>query len=197
MTRPGRVGIYGLPMAKVQACAQALHETGLVGVVTDQPVAFLEEGGRVLVLPLLTPEGRHQLLLLRDVYPGSVLVGLLASTSATAIRQALLCGASAVIDLTMSPETVAETIGHASRGMTCLPTEVVTHLLSPSRAPVITAAERVWLVALAEGATVRSMAQDVSWSTRTMHRRLHALYIRLGVADRSRAVLWAEHHGLL
>jgi DNA-binding NarL/FixJ family response regulator len=54
-----------------------------------------------------------------------------------------------------------------------------------------------WLLALSRGQTVVELADDVGYSERSMFRKLHELYERLGVTNRSAALLEAQRLGLL
>lgn len=62
---------------------------------------------------------------------------------------------------------------------------------------VLSVAERSWLNRLAAGESVADLADRSGVSARTMHRRLRALYARLGVESRGRALVAAASAGLL
>jgi len=50
---------------------------------------------------------------------------------------------------------------------------------------------------LAAGTTVSQLASEVGFSEREMFRLLGELYVRIGVANRTEAIVWASRHGLL
>lgn len=54
-----------------------------------------------------------------------------------------------------------------------------------------------WLRAMAAGLTVLELAEDVGYSERAMFRHLKNMYVRIGVKNRTEALLWASRHGLL
>ena len=54
-----------------------------------------------------------------------------------------------------------------------------------------------WLRALAAGATVHQLAERIGYSEREMYRLLRAVYDRLGVPNRTQALVWATRQGIL
>ena len=56
--------------------------------------------------------------------------------------------------------------------------------------------ERTWLAEMAAGKTVAELASDLGYSERAMFRNLRRLYVRLGVKNRTEALIWAERNGL-
>ncbi len=51
--------------------------------------------------------------------------------------------------------------------------------------------------ALAAGSTVAQLAAESAFSEREMFRLLNELYTRIGVSNRTEAIVWASRHGLL
>jgi DNA-binding NarL/FixJ family response regulator len=107
-----------------------------------------------------------------------------------------------MIDADDSPELVLLVLGAALRGLSVLP-ELVVRTMSqhtPDETDVshwLNTDEMKWLVAMAAGSTVADLAESIGYSERAMFRRLKDLYQRLGVANRTEALLWAGRHGLL
>jgi DNA-binding NarL/FixJ family response regulator len=54
-----------------------------------------------------------------------------------------------------------------------------------------------WLRALARGMTVNQLAESISYSEREVYRLLRALYDRLGVGNRTAALIWAAQRGIV
>lgn len=61
----------------------------------------------------------------------------------------------------------------------------------------LTEDERDWLVWLAAGETMLKMAGKTNWSERQFRRRLKAMYLHLGVANRDQAVALAGRLGVV
>lgn len=59
----------------------------------------------------------------------------------------------------------------------------------------MTRLETRWLAQLRDGATVATLARQAGYSERSMHRQLHKLYSRIGVAGRSEALRLLEEEG--
>lgn len=57
--------------------------------------------------------------------------------------------------------------------------------------------EADWLRAMAAGRTVSEIAEDAGFSERAMFRLLRRLYTRIGVANRTEALVWATRNGVL
>jgi DNA-binding NarL/FixJ family response regulator len=68
---------------------------------------------------------------------------------------------------------------------------------TPEAAAWIDAGDAARLRALAAGVTVAQMADDAGYSEREMFRMLQDLYVRIGVRNRTEAIIWATRHGLL
>ena len=98
-----------------------------------------------------------------------------------------------------TPEELITTIDNAVNGRTLLPSDVARRMAQKRvEEPEGLSAEEVgWLRALAGGRTVTELAKEKAYSERHLHRRLKAVYARLGVAGRTEALLRAERAGLL
>ncbi len=131
---------------------------------------------------------------------GGIVVALLPEPSIEWFRDVLAHGAVSAIDWNEDPDRIVAVAVEAVRGRSLLPREIVKALTSgasTSHAPTISAEEAHWLVTLAGGATVAALADDVGYSERAMFRKLHDLYVNLGVKNRSEALLAAERAGIL
>ena len=68
---------------------------------------------------------------------------------------------------------------------------------SPDPQAWITGDEAEWLRALADGATVAALAERIGYSERETFRMLGELYAKVGVRNRTEAIIWATRHGVL
>ena len=114
------------------------------------------------------------------------------------VERVFAAGASGVVACCANPEELAETVHAAVAGKTVLPSDVVRGLTADAeRTGAVSAEERAWLKALADGATVADLSRRFAYSERQLYRRLGALYARLGAGGKTEALLRAERAGLL
>ena len=76
----------------------------------------------------------------------------------------------------------------AEAGISAIPREMMTSARLAEGPGSITVVEWDWLDDLRLGMTVMDLAKKSGYSERSMHRRLHELYVRLGVSGRSEAL---------
>ena len=166
--------------------------------------------GHNLAAALITlsgPQDCETLRRLRTVHPDCALVALLRSSEVTAYLEALRAGASAAVPWEAEPELIVKVLQVALEGYSLLPLPVTRALMSATRATMATRPSQVVtaltsqdverLQLLAEGATVVDLARQVGYSEREMFRLLHNLYRRMGVDNRSEALVKAAQWGLL
>lgn len=139
---------------------------------------------------------------LHSKFPQLAIVALLGDPSAASVRAALLAGATVALHIDAPPDVLADGVVAALNGHTLLTRAHAVALAvgtagASSLAETITPAEQRWLDSLADGATIAEMASAAAFSEREMHRRLGALYDRLGVRNRSQALVTAARQGLL
>ena len=77
------------------------------------------------------------------------------------------------------------------------PTSLLGIPVAPGPELRVQPGESGWLRQLAGGVPVRDIADSIGYSEREMFRMLHDLYMRIGVRDRTDAIIWATRHGLL
>lgn len=67
---------------------------------------------------------------------------------------------------------------------------------SPDAGSYISEEESGWLRSLAAGITVAGLADRVGYSERETYRTLGELYTKIGVTNRTQAIIWATRHGV-
>ncbi|GAA3629538.1 hypothetical protein GCM10022223_53940 [Kineosporia mesophila] len=124
---------------------------------------------------------------------------LISDSSPQAYRWGLATGAAGVIPAQAELEDMISLLRSALHNRTVLPVSVVEALARATGAvgADLTDIERRWLADLAAGRTVGELARSYLRSEREMYRSLSRLYRRLGVANRSAALLAAQRAGLL
>jgi DNA-binding NarL/FixJ family response regulator len=194
-----RVSVLERAVAFRRGLETALTLAGFEAVVPADPVLWAGEGpDRMLLITMREPEACT--VIERVVASGATVVALLPAPSTAAYSHALRHGAVSAADWNADPEVIVDTVVAAIKGQTVLPIEVARALAqrtSHGHEPVVIPEEVEWLLALSRGRTVVELADDVGFSERSMFRKLHDLYDRLGVTNRSAALLEAERLGLL
>lgn len=137
-----------------------------------------------------------------DEHPHIPVVAVLQSLDLSDVAAALRAGAAAAVGDDESTESYHTVVESAVAGRTALPIELVQAMAvripeAPQADAWVTPSEADWLRRLAAGTTVATLASDVGYSEREMFRLLHGLYVRIGVKNRTEAIIWATRHGVL
>ena len=158
-------------------------------------------GRRVLLWTVRSPKDWKGFKALKGLNPELVLVALLVDPTPDAYAEALRSGAVAAVAWEAAPEDIVKVLAAALAGDTLIPAGVAQALAAKLPAVEdpdwITHEELTWLSTLADGGTVHDLAEKVGYSERALYRLLHALYGRLGVSNRTEAILQASRRGLL
>lgn len=168
----------------------------------DDPLAWVSaDGHRAVVLAVEKGQDVELVVDLRREREDLVVVALLPEPTPETIRGALLAGACSVAGWDASPEELVALLDAGLKARSVLPTAVARRLAmgmaeEPDSA-VLTPEQVEWLRALAAGATVQQLAEEVGYSEREMYRLLRSVYDRLGVRNRTEALVWAARRGIL
>lgn len=101
-------------------------------------------------------------------------------------------GGAGAVHLDSSPETIVDVVRARGRGEILAPVGCVSRLAGAEETSRLSPMERELLRGLAANDTVATIAERVNFSERTVRRRLQSLYFRLGVPDRSSAIVAAR-----
>lgn len=177
----------------------ALEAAGLKAHAPASPIPWaLQKPNRVAVVTLRDRESCDLIEAISG--SGGTVVALLIEPAKDAYWHALRHGAVSAVDWNADPQIIVAAVVQAAGGYALLPREVLASLSVKGGAahiPVIEPEEVEWLGALAHGATVVALADEIGYSERAMFRKLHDLYVRLGVKSRAEALVEAERLGLL
>jgi DNA-binding NarL/FixJ family response regulator len=176
---------------------------GDAGYRPEEPESLLkwmvEEQKRVAFITLQSREDFMLLKNLKDTSPHAILIALLIDGTTDSYVKAVESGASVAMDRNATPREIMQVFDAAVAGMSMLPIEVVRALVAspavPKEPDYLAAQEVEWLRALSQGITVTELAENVGYSERAMYRLLRTLYRRMGVANRTEAVLKASREG--
>lgn len=165
-------------------------------------LAWLHEEHRPVVIMTLQSESDWSLLSrLNGARPDCTIVAVMTDTSVNAYVHAILAGAVTVVPRDALAETIRDVLDAAVSDRSVLPIEVVRALATPhgilQDKENVSAREIGWLRELAHGATVAQLAERVGYSERAMFRMLRELYVRIGVRNRTQAMIRAKELGWL
>jgi DNA-binding NarL/FixJ family response regulator len=131
---------------------------------------------------------------------GTVVVALLEDATVTGYRRALRLGLGGTVSREASTEQIVAVVCAALAGTTLLPCPIARQLAERGgvEQPLpISDHEAGWLRAMADGATIATLAQAARYSERQMHRLIANLYKRIGAANRQQALVFAARYGIL
>jgi DNA-binding NarL/FixJ family response regulator len=157
----------------------------------------------VVLLDLKMPgvDGVEALRMLRDRdNPARVLV-VTSFTELSSVVPAVRAGAAGYVFKDVDPPALANAIRSVHAGHILLQPEVAAALLSADRpdggrAAALTEREREVLAEIARGRSNREIARALVLSEKTVKTHVSSILVKLGVADRTQAALWAVRQGL-
>lgn len=181
--------------------ASMLAGTAFAPEEPNDPIAWVAAAGHRVLLVAVAKVGDVGLVIdLLQTEKELVVVALVPEITPSVVRDAVLAGICAVAGWDTSSEELVTVLTASVESRTILPAHVLLELAtSPNNGSEVEPnQEQVdWLRALARGTTVNQLAQHVCCSEREMYRLLRELYDRLGVNNRTEALIWAAHRGLV
>ncbi|WP_347059516.1 response regulator transcription factor [Blastococcus sp. HT6-30] len=179
-----------------------LHVVGEAGDGAEALVQVAELEPDVVLMDLRMPrmDGVTAIVRLAAAHPAvRVLVLTTYDTDADIVR-AVEAGATGYLLKDTPLPQLAEAVRAAARGETVLAPPVAARLVSRMRAPAVdapTARELEVLAGVARGLTNAEIGRQLFIGEATVKTHLLRLFAKLGVDDRTRAVLVAVERGLL
>ncbi|MET9110189.1 response regulator transcription factor [Streptomyces zhihengii] len=172
----------------------------------DEGVARAEElKPHVVLMDVKMPgtDGIEALRRLRELAnPAKVLI-VTSFTEQRTVVPALRAGAAGYVYKDVDPEALAGAIRSVHAGHVLLQQEVAGALLSEDahggtggRGPSLTEREREVLGLIADGRSNREIARALVLSEKTVKTHVSNILMKLDVADRTQAALWAVRHGM-
>lgn len=180
----------------------------VVGEAADgaEGVALAEKlGPDVILMDVKMPgtDGIDALRRLRALgHPARVVI-VTSFTEQRTVVPALRAGAAGYVYKDVDPDALAGAIRSVYAGHVLLQAEVAGALLSqdgtgsaPGRANSLTEREREVLGLIADGRANREIARALVLSEKTVKTHVSNILMKLDLADRTQAALWAVRHGL-
>lgn len=190
----------------VRGVTLALRSRGVSASAPKDLEAWVRADQVRVVLLTLTSEGDWERLdKLHSLDDRLLIVAMMEDTDQRACLRALAAGAAGVLPRDASPKRVAQTVGSLVRGEAIVPLPLIRALTAQAHpepaagtgvgADALAPSELAWLRGLANGATVRHLANEAGYSERMMFRLLNNLYHRLEVNTRTEALFLARERG--
>ncbi|MCR6491105.1 response regulator transcription factor [Cellulomonas sp. P24] len=158
----------------------------------------------VVLMDLLMPEmdGIAATAEIKARWPEVEVVAVTSFLEEDRIRGALVAGAVGYLLKDADAAEVAAAIRSARAGEVHLDPAAARALTDALRAPKkqtvsLTARERQVIVAIAEGGTNRAIAKHLGVSERTARTHVSNILVKLGLASRTQAAMWAVREGLV
>lgn len=193
---------------------------GLRVFLEVQPdIEVVGEAGDGAVAARMAQELRPDVVLLDLVMPGTDGVAAIELMAEAAVESRVLivtsfgelrtvvpairAGARGYVSKDVEPSALAAAIRAVAAGHVLLGPEVAAALLSPDAGqsanggaadPQLTAREREVLELIARGRSNREIARALTVSEKTVKTHVSSVLMKLGVADRTQAALWAVRH---
>jgi DNA-binding NarL/FixJ family response regulator len=189
-----------------------MYRRGLIAVLgdasfepqtPDELITWIRAEQRpIVLLSLLSSNDWTLLARLHEIRDDTMVIAVLPDTSTRNHVQAIVDGAVAAVARDAVPETMRRVFDAAVAGQSVLPVEVVRALTTSQPLPeedetVPSPKEIGWLRELALGTTVVRLADRAGYSERAMFRLLRQLYLRIGVRNRTEALMRAHERGWL
>ncbi len=195
-----RVAIWDPDPVFSVGLATTLRRTSLAVDDPDDYMAWAAEAGtRALVASMSIVNSGDRLTALRASKKDLAIVAVVEDDAIEETQTALTAGACSALPRHSKSSDFAAAVLAAFDGMSLLPRETL-HNLS-ARATIepplrLTTGEEDLLRALASGHTVSMLGSSFHYSPRQMHRQINRLYSKIGVANRSAAIVKATQWGL-
>ncbi|MEU9109635.1 response regulator transcription factor [Streptomyces xanthophaeus] len=159
----------------------------------------------VILMDIKMPgtDGIEALRRLRELAnPARVLI-VTSFTEQRTVVPALRAGAAGYVYKDIDPDALAGAIRSVHAGHVLLQPEVAVALLAqddrstpPGRSGSLTDREREVLALIADGRSNREIARALVLSEKTVKTHVSNILMKLDLADRTQAALWAVRHGL-
>lgn len=198
-----RVAVTGGTPTWRRGITSVLEDAGFQTSETEDLSAWKPgRSGSAVILHVASGAELEAISPFHDEHPHIPVLVVAPQLGVAEFAAAVRAGAAAAIGEDEPVQGVIDTLSHVICGKSSAPPTIMQALAM--RIPVgfgetlpIDEDATARIRALAAGSTVAQLAADSGYSEREMFRILGDLYARLGVKNRTEAILWASRHGLL
>ncbi len=171
---------------------------GLTGLNAWKP----GRGGRAVIVFVPDDEIIDSLVDFTSNYPHIPAVAVVPELELSSYATVLRAGARGAVDDADSIDVLGDVLLSAIQDRVSVPVSLARAMAQRIPPPqeigvTVDESEAEWLRALAGGETVAGLAGSIGYSERETYRMLGELYQRLGVTNRTEAIIWATRHGML
>ncbi len=198
-----RVAIVGDTPTWRRGVAAILSDSGFVPVELGNLSEWKRgRGGKAVIAAVSEPLVLDHIRRFCDEHPKIPVVAVLAELTVSAYANAVHAGATAALGEQEPAEELVLVLETALRGRAAVPEPLVRAMaaripISPKPEAWLEPGQADWLRHLSRGEPISDLADNVGYSEREMFRMLHDLYVRIGVRNRTEAIIWATRHGVL
>lgn len=182
--------------------SDALGDAGFDVTSLEDPTQWqVGRDGSAIVIGIADTAGLDVLEAFKDEYPHIPVIAVVTDLTLPTLAAAVRSGATSAVD-DGSGDTVAAVVEAALSGMSLVPERMIASMaqLVPDEAGLaglVSDDELSWLRSMAGGMTVAEISEQFGYSERAMFRNLRHVYLRIGVRNRTEALIWASTKGLL
>ncbi len=198
-----RVGLMASTPTVRRGLIAVLEEAGFVAVEVDDLESWVPgRDGTAVVTVGRDEAARDAMRVFRDDHPHVPVVAITADAQVGTVGDWLRAGATAVVGEDDPTDHLVTALRAAISGWTAVPVDTAWAMAARIPPPAdpsawVSETELSWLRSLIDGSTVPAIAVEAGYSEREMFRVLQRLYQRLGVGNRTEAIVWATRSGLL
>lgn len=159
-------------------------------------------GGRAVVVFVPSDEEVDELVDFATEHPHIPVVAVIPGLDLASFAEVVRAGAWGAVDDSDAESELWEAIRSAVADRVSVPLPIMRAMAQRIPPPnevdvIVDDTEADWLRALATGETVAALAERIGYSERETYRLLGSLYQKIGVTNRTEAIIWATRHSLL
>ena len=198
-----RIGIVARTPTVQRGLAAVLADSGYKPVpLTDLESWSPGKSGSAVVVVVRDEVMKESVRVFTDEHPHVPLIGISPDPTVGALAELIRLGAFTAIGEDHPTDQLIGALSNAFDSLTLLPLDIARAMASRVPPPAdpeawISEDELSWLRSLTKRVTVPELATTAGYSEREMFRILQRMYLRIGVANRTEAIIWATKNGLL
>lgn len=185
-------------LAMILEYASGIETIAEASTGTEAVQLFVQHQPDVVLMDLKMPEmgGVDAISTIRQTYPDARIIVLTTYDGDEDIYRGLQAGARGYLLKNVTRQELVEAIQRVHAGQKYIPAEVGARLAERMNSPQLTERERQVLLLLTEGKSNQEIAVVLKVSEGTIKFHINGIFRKLGVSDRTQAVLVALKRGI-